>query len=1481
LGGATLGVLCALLCPAPVALAGPPSHASLPERNIEGLNHACGVAGDSAGDLYASSAGESKIKIFDETHTEIGEITEGLLGKEPCGLAVDTNGNLYVSEQATGQVVKYHPTAYPFSGSPSYQPPLPVDASGNARGIAVDPVDDSLYVAEGSRVTIYRSDGSLFTEEGGFDGHLTGFTDATGIASYTYLGTENFHKRRYVSVADAGTGQIQVFLGRFGPVGVAFLPGTLEQRATIDGSETPEGELGLASTGAYLGLDSANGHVFAYDAAHKALNEFEATGAYFTRIVDPQFADAQPTAVAIDRAGGVDDGVVYVTAGASAGADLLAFSPVVSPGRRNLPDLSRPEFTGACGVAVDSEGDIYVAGTTKIAIYGPDGNERGSFLDVEHPCQLAVDSEGNLYAIEQGSLTTGGDEKVFLYEPSAFPFSGAPSYGQPKTIESGKSPEGLAVNPVNDHLFVAHAGGFGVREYAAAREGSGLLKTSFCGFGSGSTYGIDVYAKTGDVYVLEATGASQLIDVCSADGSKVLTRIDGSGSPHGAFSDLSGVQLAVNQSNGHVLVGEMGGGTGTVEEYEASGTFVADFGSFTHPANPGKRGDIALDNSEGPTNGNLYVSYDDPAPGTFDLTAFGPLSYGELPVATTGLASGVGATGATLTGTVDPGGFKLEECAFEWGEVGQPYEHKDPCAETSAQIGEGEEPVAVHLDLSGIEPQTKRYRYRLIAKNKYGTSEGEEGRFGPPLVTTSPAQPIFYREAALRAKIDPTGLATEYRYQYLPEAQYLANGETFAGAQSTLTMTIGAASDPSEVEALLTGLEEGTTYYFQLIAENEAAMVEGAVQTLSTQERHPRLECANQTLRLENNSAGLPDCRAYELVTPADTRGFLRAEESAVFNDWLVTPYGQHAGESLAFYLRHTTLPGAEGDGLQEAFRATRRNTESGWSSASFGPSTAQKGEDSGPAIQLDVAPDQLYSFWQIAEAGAPGTLPPGRYLRTPGGFEAIGRGNLGEDLKAKPDYVNAGGSHVIFSSSEYLEEGAAPQGTMTIYDRAAGTSQAQVVSLKPDGSAFDVGEDASYLGATLDGSSVAFEAGGSLYVWAAGTAATVKVANAPFRFAGVSADGRRVFYTDNQDVDNLTGLWVCEVEAGSCPASSTEIATGAKFAVVSADGSRAYFTKEGSLYAWDDSETKLVSALASNDVGVGAIFRFPRTNESEAVSLDAWTHFCANGPEGDHGRATCPLRTTPDGRFLVFQSHADLTPPYEGQGHSEIYRYDAVQGSLLCVSCDPSGVPAGAEADLQSYGHFGSDGFSPVFATTLIPGISDDGSRVFFQTSAALLPEDANSTLDVYEWQAQGTGGCDRAKGCLALISSGQGDNPSWIYSMSPDGHDVFFSTFEKLISADIAGSPSIYDARIGGGFPQPTQSESCHGDACQGEATPALTRTTVRSDAVDPGNVGGHPRRACPKGKHAIRRNGKTRCVKASKHRRKRARHRRRTQR
>ncbi len=162
-----------------------------------------------------------------------------------------------------------------------------------------------------------------------------------------------------------------------------------------------------------------------------------------------------------------------------------------------------------------------------------------------------------------------------------------------------------------------------------------------------------------------------------------------------------------------------------------------------------------------------------------------------------------------------------------------------------------------------------------------------------------------------------------------------------------------------------------------------------------------------------------------------------------------------------------------------------------------------------------------------------------------------------------------------------------------------------------------------------------------------------------------------------------------------------------------------------------------------------------------------------------------------------------------------------------MCVSCDPSGAPAVSNAYLTDAN--GDLTASPASRNAFwTHNLSNDGSRVFFQTEEALVPEDANGQMDVYEWEHKGEGSCERSDasfsesdgGCLYLISTGQSAQPSYFGDASADGNDVFFFTRQSLVSQDLDLNVDVYDARVDGGIATqnpPPPPEPCAEEACR----------------------------------------------------------------
>lgn len=175
--------------------------------------------------------------------------------------------------------------------------------------------------------------------------------------------------------------------------------------------------------------------------------------------------------------------------------------------------------------------------------------------------------------------------------------------------------------------------------------------------------------------------------------------------------------------------------------------------------------------------------------------------------------------------------------------------------------------------------------------------------------------------------------------------------------------------------------------------------------------------------------------------------------------------------------------------------------------------------------------------------------------------------------------------------------------------------------------------------------------------------------------------------------------------------------------------------------------------------------------------------------------------RATADGSSFVFQSNSPLPGGFNNaRGFEEVYRYDVAGATLSCLSCAPVGDTAQGNSHVSDNGGTGP-------ATNLDGevrnnrGISSDGSRVFFTTPSALVDRDSNGRRDAYVWDA----------GTIRLISSGLSSADSYLLDNSASGDDVFFATKEGLAEVDRDGEYDVYDARVGGGFPEGPARPSC----------------------------------------------------------------------
>ena len=278
----------------------------------------------------------------------------------------------------------------------------------------------------------------------------------------------------------------------------------------------------------------------------------------------------------------------------------------------------------------------------------------------------------------------------------------------------------------------------------------------------------------------------------------------------------------------------------------------------------------------------------------------------------------------------------------------------------------------------------------------------------------------------------------------------------------------------------------------------------------------------------------------------------------------------------------------------------------------------------------------------------------------------------------------------------------------------------------------------------------------------------------------------------------------------------------------------------EPNLYLWQDG--KDIRFIATLD---GLVDEKSRSGDEGVWSRTVSTADAA----GDHRFSGA--RVTPDGRYLLFRSRAQLLG-HENTGEYQLYRYDAITTTLACISCSAYSDGATGQSFLNRQR---IAVFRPPW---LSRNLSEDGHRVFFDSSKALVPQDTNGKIDVYEWQDDGA---------IRLISSGRSSEDSALIDASASGNDVFFTTREQLVKSDADAFVDLYDARIGGGFPDVSVQPECQGDGCQGtpSSPPVLAQSgTDRAQKGDAPVKKQKPSHKCRRGFRRVKNaRGKARCV------------------
>jgi hypothetical protein len=180
-------------------------------------------------------------------------------------------------------------------------------------------------------------------------------------------------------------------------------------------------------------------------------------------------------------------------------------------------------------------------------------------------------------------------------------------------------------------------------------------------------------------------------------------------------------------------------------------------------------------------------------------------------------ASPIGENGATLKGTVNPGGSETKTY-FEYG-TSTSYGTKT----AEVNVGSGSTTVEQSQAISGLSANTV-YHYRIVASNASGSSQGSDRTFttvGAPAISSLNASPEFIsgESAKLSALVDPNGQSTTYQFEY-----GTVSG-TYTNVIPVPAGSAGSGYEPVSVNVNATGLTPGTTYYWRVSATNASAKV--------------------------------------------------------------------------------------------------------------------------------------------------------------------------------------------------------------------------------------------------------------------------------------------------------------------------------------------------------------------------------------------------------------------------------------------------------------------------------------------------------------------------------------------------------------------------------------------------------------------------------------------------------------------------------
>src|ERR1700728_30252 len=775
-------------------------------------------------------------------------------------------------------------------------------------------------------------------------------------------------------------------------------------------------------------------------------------------------------------------------------------------------------------------------------------------------------------------------------------------------------------------------------------------------------------------------------------------------------------------------------------------------------------------------------------------------------------ASALTATTVTFEGELSPSGatgalsYQLD------------YNTNGTCAgeksTTPVEVTEASQLLIHGVEATELEPN-ETYTFCLVETNAFGDQAQSnevsvQTEHQAPTITGASVTSITSTGATVSAEIYPHGEVTTYRVEY---------GLSNAYGASTPEASISAQHGPASIQAQLTGLVPNSEYHYRIVTTNSAGSEQSSDGTFTTGEA------------AAVGSQGLPDDRAFEMVTPPeneDANVYVPFSSPILASSYVTNGEGIQSnylfqvasnGSAVA-YIGDATSGGGNGEsgrGIGNQFLA-KHLADGGWISKSIQPagvfSTHYQGFSNDLSVgvlvsgtpaepkDLPLSDEALGGGYRVLYTRATSensykplftkSVPPNRMTINGAGFGD--NGSVYQSPKTGSEAMFAGGStgfgDLLFEANDALLGGDGELETELENDVKGEIAKGENENYLYD----SVGGGLSLIDVSPEGRAVPDATFGAPPLGNPNR-------NAPDFGGAISANGNRVYWSSIETLygegkiagERPTGFYLREnpgesqspVVNGRCSvpgdACTVLVSAGeAQYWASAADGRYAFYTEGEGLYRFNaEPEANQVSREVVADPSAGVLGVLGVSEDGSNV------YFVAKGLlAGVSGEGSKPVEGEPN----LYLWHAGAAPIFIG---------------TLSGGDGSEAQPFSESASFgPNQGYFYGD-WQAGLNTRTARVIANGGSLVFMSDqplSVVGYPHgypDAGEEVYVYEAGSNSLfcascGSTHEGTSGYLPISWDDSYMPQWI---SEDGDRVFFDSGSSLVPQDTNGKQDVYE--------------------------------------------------------------------------------------